>query len=148
MIVLIRDQYSEEDLQIIGCPSQEQVRLAFRSFSSVDHRRSRSDKPADLHVLRIEIISFREKKENRTLSSLATSVSYDIKNFLVVLLSLINTPPHVIMPCPSVASSQSISDFSNRSVVSLACLHSNHGSSVCSKKLVIVGHHQSVEHCP
>ncbi|CAF3827309.1 unnamed protein product [Rotaria magnacalcarata] len=26
LIILIRDQYSEEDLQIIGCPSQEQVR--------------------------------------------------------------------------------------------------------------------------
>ncbi|CAF4339519.1 unnamed protein product, partial [Rotaria sordida] len=25
LIILIRDQYSEEDLQIIGCPSQEQV---------------------------------------------------------------------------------------------------------------------------
>jgi hypothetical protein len=27
LIVLIRDQYSEEDLQIIGCPSQEQISL-------------------------------------------------------------------------------------------------------------------------
>ncbi|CAF0823487.1 unnamed protein product [Adineta steineri] len=34
LIVLIRDQYSEEDLQIIGCPSQEQISLLISTSSS------------------------------------------------------------------------------------------------------------------
>lgn len=46
---MIRDQYSEEDLQIIGCPSQEQVGLV------VLHRPSLSltlaDKPTDFNVV-------------------------------------------------------------------------------------------------
>ncbi len=36
LIVLIRDQYSEEDLQIIGCPSQEQVQENFLSKINID----------------------------------------------------------------------------------------------------------------
>ncbi|CAF2667930.1 unnamed protein product [Rotaria sp. Silwood2] len=34
LIILIRDQYSEEDLQIIGCPSQEQISLLISTSSS------------------------------------------------------------------------------------------------------------------